>query len=102
MKMTLHDFFKELNYTLNEETAEYIENLNEVNLKVLIKKVYESNDLIKNELNRQVKLTKYENIQDVVKSLGKEETVKFIHWLSENVFGANQVITEELDKLLIK
>jgi hypothetical protein len=102
MKMTLHDFFKELNITLSEETSQYINNLSEVNLKLLIKKVYESNDLVRNELNRQVKLTKYENIQEVVKSLNKEETVKFVHWLSESVFGANQVITEELDKLLVK
>jgi hypothetical protein len=102
MAMTLHDFFKELNYTLNEETSKYIDNLTEVNLKLLIKRVYESSDLIMNELNRQVKLTKYPNIQEVVKSLNREETVKFIHWMSENIFGANQVIEEQLEKILVK
>jgi len=102
MAMTLFDFFKELNYTLNEETAKYLENLSEVNLKLLIKRVYESSDLVKNELNRQVKLTKYENVQDVVKSLNKDETVKFVHWMSENIFGANQIIEEQLEKILVK
>ena len=100
--MTLHDFFKELNYSLDEETSNYIENLTEVNLKLLIKRVYESSDLIKNELNRQVKLTQYKDIQEVVKSLNQEETVKFAHWMSENVFGANQVIEEQLEKILVK
>lgn len=98
----MHDFFKELNYTLNEETSKYLENLSEVNLKLLIKRVYESADLIKNELNRQVKLTKYENVQEVVKTLDKDETVRFIHWMSENIFGANQVIEEQLEKILVK
>jgi len=102
MKMNLHDFFKELNYTLDEETSQYIGNLSEVNLKLLIKKVYESSDFVKNELNRQVKLTKYDNIQEVVKLLNKEETAKFVHWLSENVFGSNQIIQEELEKILVK
>jgi hypothetical protein len=102
MGMTMHDFFKELNYTLNEETSKYLENLSEVNLKLLIKRVYESADLIKNELNRQVKLTKYENVQEVVKTLDKDETVRFIHWMSENIFGANQVIEEQLEKILVK
>ena len=102
MSMTLHSFFKELNYTLDEETSNYIDNLTEVNLKLLVKRVYESSDLIKNELNRQVKLTKYKDIQEVVKSLNPEETVKFVHWMSENIFGANQVIEEELEKILVK
>jgi len=102
MGMTLHDFFKELNYSLNEETSNYIGNLTEVNLKLLIKRVYESSDLIKNELNRQVKLTKYKDIQEVVKSLNQEETIKFAYWMSENIFGANQVIEEQLEKILVK
>jgi len=102
MGMTLHDFFKELNYTLNEETSNYIKNLTEVNLKLLIKRVYEDSDLIKNELNRQVKLTGFKDIQEVVKSLNQEETVKFVHWMSENIFSANQVIEEQLEKILVK
>lgn len=102
MSMKLHDFFKELNYSLNEETSTYIENLTEVNLKLLIKRVYESSDLVKNELNRQVKLTKYKDVQEVVKSLNQEETVKFVHWMSENIFGANQIIEEQLEKILVK
>lgn len=101
-KMNLHQFFKELNYTLDEQTSGYIENLSEVNLKLLVKRVYESNDLVSNELNRQVKLTQYKNLQEVVQSLNREETVKFIHWMSENIFGANQVIQEELEKILVK
>lgn len=102
MSMNLHDFFKELNYSLNEETSTYIENLTEVNLKLLIKRVYESSDLISNELNRQVKLTKYKDIQEVVKALDQQETVKFVHWMSENIFGANQIIEEQLEKILVK
>jgi uncharacterized membrane protein YhiD involved in acid resistance len=102
MSMTLHDFFKELNYSLNEETSNYIKNLTEVNLKLLIKRVYEDSDLIKNELNRQVKLTEFKDIQDVVKSLNKEETVKFVRWMSENIFSANQIIEEQLEKILVK
>lgn len=101
-KMNLHSFFKELNYLLDEQTSDYIENLSEVNLKLLVKRVYESSELIRNELNRQVKLTKYNTIQEVMQSLNREETVKFVHWMSENVFGANQLITEELEKILIK
>lgn len=100
--MNLHEFFKELDYSLNEETVKYIDNLNEVNLKLLIKRVYEGNDLIERELNRQVKLTKYKNLQEVVSSLDRNETVKFIHWMSENVFGANQLIEEELERILVK
>lgn len=100
--MNLHQFFKELNYNLNEETSSYIDSLNEVNLKLLIKRVYESSDLVKNELNRQVKLTNFKSIQDVVSSFNKEETVKFVHWMSENIFGCNQLIEEELEKILVK
>ena len=100
--MNLHSFFQELNYTLNEETTSYIENLREVDLKLLIKRVYESDDLVRNELNRQVKLTKYNSLQEVVADLNKDETVKFIHWLSENVFGANQLIEEHLERILVK
>lgn len=100
--MTLHDFFSELNYSLDEETSTYIGNLTEVNLKLLIKRVYESSELIKNELNRQVKLTKYKDVQEVVKTLNQEETVKFVHWMSESIFGANQLIEEELEKILVK
>lgn len=102
MSMKLHDFFKELNYSLDEETSNYITNLSEVNLKLLIKRVYESSELIKNELNKQVKLTEYKNVQDVVKSLNQGETVEFVRWLSENIFGANQIIEEELEKILVK
>lgn len=100
--MNLHEFFQELNYSLNEETSQYIDNLNEVNLKLLIKRVYENNDLVRNELNRQVKLTEFKNIQEVVASLNKEETVQFIHWMSESIFGCNQLIEEELEKILVK
>lgn len=102
MSMTLHDFFTELSYSLNEETSTYIQNLTEVNLKLLIKRVYESSDFVKNELNRQVKLTQYKDVQDVVKSLNQDETVKFVHWMSENIFGANQIIEEQLEKILVK
>jgi len=101
-KMNMHQFFKELDYTLDEQTSNYIESLSEVNLKLLIKRVYESNELVSNELNRQVKLTNYKSIQEVIQSLNREETAKFVHWMSENVFGANQIITEELEKILIK
>jgi hypothetical protein len=100
--MTLHNFFKELNYSLDEQTSDYINNLSEVNLKLLVKRVYESNELIRNELNRQVKLTKYGNIQEVMQSLNREEAAKFLHWMSENIFGASQPIMEELEKILIK
>lgn len=100
--MNLHQFFKELNYTLDEETSNYIGNLSEVNLKLLIKRVYENNELVKNELNRQVKFTQYKNIQEVVQSLNREETAKFIHWMSESIFGANQLIQDELEKILVK
>lgn len=100
--MNLHNFFKELNYTLNEETTKYLENLREVDLKLLVKRVYESDELVRNELNRQVKLTKYKNLQEVVADLNKDETVKFVYWLSENIFGANQLIEEHLEKILVK
>lgn len=100
--MNLHNFFNELNYSLNEETTKYLENLREVDLKLLIKRVYESDDLVRNELNRQVKLTKYSNLQEVVSNLNKDETVKFVYWLSENIFGANQLIEEKLEKILVK
>lgn len=102
MGIKLHDFFKELNYSLDEDTSNYINNLTEINLKLLIKRVYESSDLIKNELNRQVKLTEYKDVQEVVKSLNQEETAKFVRWISENIFGSNQIIEEELEKILIK
>jgi len=101
-KMTLHSFFKNLNYSINEETKNYLNNLSEVNLKLLIKRIYENNDLIKNELNRQVKLTKFKTVQDVVTNLNCEETLGFISWMSENIFGANQAIEEELEKILTK
>jgi hypothetical protein len=101
-KMNMHEFFKELNYTLDEQTSNYIENLSEINLKLLVKRIYENNELIRNELNRQVKLTKYKNIQDVMQTLNRDETSKFVHWMSENIFGANQLIQEELEKILIK
>jgi hypothetical protein len=100
--LTLHDFFKNLNYTLSEETSKYLDSLSEVNLKLLVKRIYESNELVKNELNRQVKLTNYNNIQEVVQGFDREETVKFVNWLSENVFGTTQLIEAELDKILIK
>lgn len=100
--MNLHNFFQELNYTLNEETTQYLQNLREVDLKLLIKRVYEGNDLVRNELNRQVKLTKYNSVQDIVAELNKDETVQFVYWLSESVFGANQLIEEELEKILVK
>jgi hypothetical protein len=100
--MNLHDFFKELNYTLNEEASKYIDSLNEVNLKLLVKRVYESSDLVRNELNRQIKLTEYKNVQDLVSNLNRDETVKFIHWMSENIFASNQAIEDELEKILVK
>lgn len=100
--MNLHSFFKELNYTLNEEAVKYLNNLSEVNLKLLIKRVYESNDLVKRELNKQVKLTEYKNIQEVVTNLNKAETVKFIHWMSESIFNTRSLIEEELEKILVK
>lgn len=100
--MNLNQFFKELDYSLNEETIQYIDNMKETNLKLLVKRIYESDDFIKNELNRQVKLTKYNDIQEVVSDLNREETVKFIHWMSENIFGSNQVIEEEIEKILVK
>lgn len=100
--MNLHNFFQELNYTLNEETTKYLQNLREVDLKLLIKRVYENNDLVRNELNRQVKLTKYKSLQEVVADLNQDETVQFVYWLSENVFGANQLIEEELERILVK
>jgi len=100
--LSLHDFFKNLNYSISEDTSKYIDSLSEVNLKLLVKRIYENNELVKNELNRQVKLTNYKNIQEVVQNFNREETVKFVHWLSENVFGANQLIEEELDKILIR
>jgi len=99
---TLHDFFKELNYSINEETQTYLNYLKEVDLKLLIKRVYESNDLIKNELNRQIKMTKFKSVQDVVTSLNCEETLSFINWMGENIFGANQSIEEELEKVISK
>jgi hypothetical protein len=102
MKMTLNDFFKELNYSLNEETSNYISNLPEVDLKLLVKRVYEGSEFVKNELNRQVKLTEYKDIQEVVKSLNREETVQFIYWMSENIFGSHQIIEEQLEKILVK
>ena len=100
--MTLHEFFKELNYTLDEQTSDYINNLTEVNLKLLVKRVYENNELIRNELNRQVKLTQYPTVQEVIQSLNREETAKFIHWMTENIFGASQPVMDELEKILIK
>ena len=102
MRMTLNDFFKELNYSLNEETSNYISNLSEVDLKLLVKRVYEGSELVKNELNRQVKLTEYKDVQELVKSLNREETVQFIYWLSENIFGSHQIIEEQLEKILVK
>lgn len=101
-KMTMHQFFKELDYTLDEQTSNYIDNLSEVNLKLLIKRVYEGNELVSNELNRQVKLTNYKSVQEVVQSLNREESAKFVRWMSESIFGANQAITEELEKILVK
>lgn len=100
--MNLHEFFEELDYSLNEETAQYIDNLKEVDLKLLIKRVYENNDLVRNELNRQVKATKYNDLQDVVANLNKNETVQFVHWMSENIFGSNQTIEEEIERILVK
>lgn len=100
--MNLHQFFEELEYSLNEETAQYINNLKEVDLKLLIKRVYENNDLVSNELNRQVKATKYKDLPEVISNLNKSETVQFIHWMSENIFGSNQTIEEEIEKILVK
>jgi len=100
--MNLHEFFEELEYSLNEETAQYIENLKEVDLKLLIKRVYENNDLVQNELNRQVKTTKYKDLPEVIANLNKSETIQFIHWMSENIFGSNQTIEEETEKILVK
>ena len=102
MAMTLHDFFQELNYVLDEQHSEYIHNLSEVNLKLLTKRVYENSELVRNEINRQVKLTKYTNLQEVMQSLDKEEAAKFVTWMGENIFGANQIIIEELEKILVK
>lgn len=100
--MTLHNFFQELNYVLDEQHSEYIHNLTEVNLKLLTKRVYENSELVRNEINRQVKLTKYANLQEVMQSLDKEEAAKFVTWMGENIFGANQIIIEELEKILVK
>ena len=100
--MSLHNFFKELNYSINEEAQNYLNNLNEIDLKLLIKRVYENNDIITNELNRQVKLTKFRTVQEVVTELNEEETLSFIYWMSENIFGANQAIEEQLEKILTK
>jgi hypothetical protein len=100
--MNLHEFFKELNYTLNEETMEYLNNLDEVKLKLLIKRVYENNEFVQKELNRQVKLTKYKSLQEVVQDLNKEQTVEFVLWMSDSVFGTKSLIEEELEKILVK
>jgi hypothetical protein len=102
MAMTLHDFFQELNYVLDEEHSQYINNLTEINLKLLVKRVYENSELVRNEINRQIKLTKYANLQEVMQSLDREEASKFVNWMSENIFGANQIIIEELEKILVK
>ncbi len=102
MAMSLHDFFQELNYTLDEEHSEYIDNLSEVNLKLLVKRVYENSEVVRNEINRQVKLTKYGSLQEVMQNLDREETAKFVKWMSENIFGANPTIIEELEKILVK
>lgn len=101
-KIKLHDFFKSINYTINEEAQTYLNSLSEVNLKLLVKRVYESNDLIKNELNRQVKLTKFKTVQEVVESLNNEESLSFVNWMNENIFGAGQAIEEQLEKILTK
>lgn len=102
MKMNLHDFFKELNYTLNEETTEYLDNLNEVKLKLLIKRIYENNEFVRTELNKQVKLTEYKNIQEVVSSLNEEQTKEFIYWMGESIFGCESLIEAELEKILVE
>lgn len=103
MAISLHDFFQELDYVLDEEHSQYIDSLNEVNLKLLVKRAYENNsEIVKNEINRQIKLTKYANLQEVMQSLNREEAAKFVHWMSENIFGANQIIIEELEKILVK
>ena len=101
-KTTMHDFFKELNYSINEETQNYLNSMKEVDLKLLIKRVYESSDLVKNELNRQIKLTKFKSVQDMVTSFNLEESLGFINWMSENIFGVNQSIEEQLEKILTR
>lgn len=100
--MNLHNFFKELNYTLNEETAEYLINLDEVKLKLLIKRIYENNEFVRTELNKQVKLTEYKNIQDVVSALDRKQTEEFIYWMAENIFGCQSLIEDELEKILVE
>jgi hypothetical protein len=100
--MNLSEFFKELNYTLKEDSREYLDKLDEVRLKLLVKRIYETNDFIKNELNKQVKLTQYKSLQDVVQNLDRNQTVEFVNWMAENIFGTKQLIEEELEKILIK
>lgn len=100
--MTLQEFFREISLSLNEETLKYINGLNEVDLKLLVKRVYENNVLVKNELNKQIKLTEFKSVPDLVSSFDRGETIKFILWLSENVFGSNSTIEEELEKILLK
>jgi hypothetical protein len=100
--MNLHDFFKKLNYTLNEETAGYLSSLSEVKLKLLIKRVYENNEFIRTELNKQVKLTEYKNIQEVVSSLNRDQTEEFIYWMAESIFGSEEYVENELEKILVE
>ena len=100
--MNLHDFFKDLNYTLSEDTKKYVDSLNEVNLKLLVKRIYESNDLVRTELNKQIKLTNFKNVQELVSSLNRDETSKFVYWMAENIFASGQIIEEELEKILVK
>lgn len=100
--MNLNEYFENLNYTFSQDTNTYLEGLNEVDLKLLIKRVCESNDFVKKELSKQVKLTQYKNIQEVITSLDKKETKEFVYWLAENVFGTKQIIEEQLEKILIK
>lgn len=98
--MDLHNFFKELNYTLNEETAEYLDHLTETKLKLLIKRVYENNEFVRTELNKQVKLTEYKNIQEVVSALNQDQTREFVYWMAESIFGCRSLIEAELEKIL--
>ena len=102
MNMNLHNFFKKLNYILNEETAEYLGNLSEVKLKLLIKRIYENNEFVRTELNKQVKLTEYKNIQEVISALNREQTEEFVYWMAESIFGTQELIEDELEKILVE
>ena len=100
--MNLKDFFEEIGKTISDDTIEYINGLSEVDLKLLVKRVYENNDFIRNELNKQMKLTKYKTLQELISDLDKNETKRFIFWLIENIFGSKKAVEEELNNILSK